>query len=89
MMYVVVYIYYTTAGYFGISTGVDGWLLKQLHPGMTPVNNLWEACQQVVFGPLSRIIAVCYLLSWDSMCRAEREQQEQQQQEEEEAKKSK
>jgi hypothetical protein len=50
---------------------MDGWLLKQLHPGMTPVNNLWEVVQQIVFGPISRVIAVFYLLSWDSMCRAE------------------
>ena len=32
-------VYYSTRGYFGISTGLDGWLLKQLHPGMTPINN--------------------------------------------------
>jgi 3-dehydrosphinganine reductase len=25
----------STRGYFGISTGLDGWLLKQLHPGKT------------------------------------------------------
>eukprot|EP01034_Spumella_vulgaris_P040057 gene40057-49533_t len=26
-------INYSTKGYFGISSGLDGWLLKQLHPG--------------------------------------------------------
>lgn len=24
----------STKGYFGISNGLDGWLLKMLHPGM-------------------------------------------------------
>lgn len=50
---------------------MDGWLLKQLHPGMTPVNNIWEVLQQIVFSPISRVIAVFYLISWDAMCKAE------------------
>ena len=58
-------------GYFGISTGLDGWLLKQLHPGMSPVNNIWEVIQQVLFGPLCRIIAIFYLLTWDSIVKAD------------------
>lgn len=66
----------STIGYFGISTGLDGWLLKQLHPGMSPVNNLWEVLQQILFAPISRVIAVFYLLSWDSMCKAEVRDQE-------------
>jgi hypothetical protein len=35
-------VHYSTQGYFGISTGLDGWLLKQLHPGMSPVNHALE-----------------------------------------------
>lgn len=55
-------------GYFGISTGLDGWLLKQLHPGMTPINNVWEVVQQILFSPLARCISVFYLLAWDALC---------------------
>mmetsp|Transcript_6924 Transcript_6924/g.11550 ORF Transcript_6924/g.11550 Transcript_6924/m.11550 type:complete len:330 (+) Transcript_6924:30-1019(+) len=62
---------YSTRGYFGISTGLDGWLLKQLHLGMSPVNDCWEALQQILTAPLARIIAICYVLSWDSIVRAE------------------
>jgi 3-dehydrosphinganine reductase len=58
----------SSQGYFGISTGLDGWLLKQLHPGMTPINNMWEVVQQIVFSPIARIISVFYLLMWDTLC---------------------
>jgi 3-dehydrosphinganine reductase len=34
---------YSTMGYFGISNGLDGWILKQAHPGMTPLNCFTEA----------------------------------------------
>jgi len=34
----------STKDYFMITTGLDGWLLKQLHPGMSPVMNVFEAC---------------------------------------------
>lgn len=64
-------IKYSTRGYFGISTGLDGWLLKQLHPGMTPVNSIAEVMQQIIFSPIARIISVFYLLSWDSLVAAE------------------
>ena len=60
----------SSRGYFGISTGLDGWLLKMLHPGMGPVNDWWEALQPVIFSPLARIIAFFYVLSWDWMCSA-------------------
>jgi len=58
-------------GYFGISTGLDGWMLKQLHPGMSPVHNPWEVLQQVLFGPLCRVISVFYLLWFDQVCAQE------------------
>lgn len=58
-------LYYSTRGYFGISTGFDGWLLKQLHPGMSPINSLWEFVQQCYFSGVARLIAFFYLLSWD------------------------
>ena len=57
-------------GYFGISTGFDGWLLKQLHPGMSPCNNLWEVWQGILFSGLARFISVFYIASWDADCRA-------------------
>jgi 3-dehydrosphinganine reductase len=61
----------STAGYFNISTGLDGWMLRQLHPGMSPVNNLFECIQPVLFAPLSRIISIIYVLSWDQMAAEE------------------
>lgn len=61
----------STEGYYGVSTGLDGWLLKQLHPGMSPANHTWEVLQQVLFGPLCRLVAVCYVLAWDGMVGAE------------------
>jgi len=55
-------------GYFGISTGLDGWLLKQLHPGMSPVNNAWEVMQGILFAPLCRLISIFYVIAWDIEC---------------------
>lgn len=54
-------------GYFGLSNGLDGWLLKQLHPGMTPANNVIEVVTSCLFTPLCRFIALFYILSWDSL----------------------
>ena len=62
-------LHYSALGYFGISTGLDGWLLKQLHPGMGPVNNWWEVAQAVLFAPLAKVISVFYVLAWDTVCR--------------------
>lgn len=59
-------IFYSGRGYFGISTGLDGWLLKQLHPGMSPVNTWAETWQQIFIASFARIIAVFYVLSWDA-----------------------
>jgi len=42
-------VHYSNEGYFGISTGLDGWLLKQLHPGMSPANHLLEVGKWVFF----------------------------------------
>ena len=62
---------YSTKGYSHISTGLDGWLLKMLHPGMGPMNHLWETAQPIIFAPLARIISLFYVVSWDWMCAAE------------------
>ena len=59
---------YSAKGYFGISTGFDGWLLKQLHPGMSPINNLWEVWQGILFSGLARFISLFYIAGWDSEC---------------------
>jgi 3-dehydrosphinganine reductase len=50
---------------YTISTGLDGWFLKQPHSGMTPVNNLFEVTQQIVFASLLRLVGVFYLAYWD------------------------
>ena len=60
---------YSAQGYFGISTGLDGWLLKQLHPGMSPVNNWWEVLQGILFAPLCRLISLFYVIGWDMECK--------------------
>lgn len=63
-------------GFYNISTGLDGWMLKQLHPGMSPVNNLWDAFQPVMFAPLCRAISIVYVAVWNSICLADRKEQE-------------
>lgn len=68
----------STLGHFGIATGLDGWLLKQLHPGMSPVNDGWEALEQVLCASLARLVALAYVLSWDGLVAREvRKEQEQ------------
>lgn len=64
-------VYYSKKGYFAISNGFDGWMLKQLHPGMSPVNNIWEVTQQILFCSLFRIVSLFYILSWDSIIKEE------------------
>lgn len=58
---------YSSKGYFAISHGFDGWLLKLLHPGMSPVNNIWEVTQQILGCAVARIITLFYLVPWDNM----------------------
>jgi len=59
---------FSAKGYFGISTGFDGWLLKQLHPGMSPCNNLFEVWQGILFSGIARFISLFYISQWDSQC---------------------
>ena len=61
---------YSDRGYFGIGTGLDGWLLKNLHPGMSPINNLWEVWTGILFAPLCRFISLFYLVHFDSVCKS-------------------
>jgi len=63
-------------GVYNISTGLDGWMLKQLHPGMSPVNNLWDVFQPILFSPLCRSISIVYVAVWNSICLADRKEQE-------------
>lgn len=62
---------YSGMGYFAISTGLDGWFLTQVHPGMTPINNIWETVTPLFMAPLCRIISLCYVIAWDQLCAAE------------------
>ena len=55
----------STMGYFGSCNGVDGWLLKQAHGGMTPINNAMEVYQQVLVASLARFVSIAYILYWD------------------------
>lgn len=59
---------FSTIGYFNISTGLDGWLLRMLHPGMSPINNVWEAVQPIAFAPIARTISIFYVAMWNAMC---------------------
>ena len=68
-------VVFSGKGYFGISTGFDGWLLKQLHPGMSPCNNLWEVYQGVLFSGLARIISLVYVAGWDAECASDLQKQ--------------
>ena len=58
-------VHYSNERYYGISTGFDGWLIKQVHPGMSPLNNAWEVCQQVMFASPIRFISVLFVVYWD------------------------
>lgn len=58
-------------GYFGISSGFDGWLLKQLHPGMTPVNHWFETLQLILFTPIAKVISIFIVTSWDRLIKHE------------------
>jgi hypothetical protein len=48
--------------------GLDGWLLKQVHLGMTPANNLWEVAQGILFAPICRFIALFYIIGNIHIC---------------------
>lgn len=61
---------YSDRGYYGIASGIDGWMLKNLHPGMSPINNLWEVWTGILFAPLCRFISLFYLTHFDSVCKS-------------------
>lgn len=52
--------------HFSVSVGLDGWLLKQVHPGMSPVNSGVEVLQQLLMSSLARFIGIFYILAWDA-----------------------
>lgn len=66
---------YSNIGYFGISTGLDGWFLKQLHPGMSPLNSAWEVLQHITTAPLAKIVSVVYVFFWDLECSSSAEKE--------------
>ncbi len=43
---------------------------------MSPANHLLEVVQQVVFAPLARVVAVVYVLLWDSLVAGEVKKEE-------------
>ena len=55
-------------GYFGIATGFEGWFLKLAHPGMSPINNLWETTQLTLLCPIAKFISIFVVLTWDIQC---------------------
>lgn len=65
----------SSRGWFAISTGMDGWLLKLGCAGMSPVNSYLELFWQVLMAPYLRFVGSFYLLSWDSFIRSYIKQQ--------------
>lgn len=59
------------SGVYTISSGMDGQLLKLLHPGMTPVNNALEVTVQIFAASFCRFVGVFYLFFWQYLVAAE------------------
>jgi 3-dehydrosphinganine reductase len=53
------------AGYFSIAHGLEGWALKQVHAGLSPLNNSWEVVQQIATSGLIRFVTVFIILFWE------------------------
>ena len=59
----------SSKGYFNITTGIDGYLLKLLHPGMSPINNWCEIIITILLCSIARIISLFYIIEWDNICK--------------------
>ena len=46
---------------FAISTGLDGWMVKQLVPGLAPINNALEVTTQIFTASLFRFVALFFV----------------------------
>lgn len=55
---------------FTVSSGMDGFLLKQMHAGMTPATNALEVTLQVCLASVFRFVGVFYLAFWSYLVRA-------------------
>ncbi|RYH21494.1 hypothetical protein EON65_20535 [archaeon] len=55
---------------FTVSSGLDGFLLKQMHAGMTPANSALEVTLQVCLASVFRFVGVFYLAFWSYLVRA-------------------
>ena len=55
---------------FSVSSGTDGFLLKQMHAGMTPATSAVEVTLQVCLASAFRLVAVVYLAFWSYLVRA-------------------
>lgn len=47
-----------------VSFGFEGWMLKNLTAGMSPVNSLGDAVTQVAFNGIFRIVSLFVLNDW-------------------------
>lgn len=46
---------------FAISVGLDGWMVKQLQPGLAPINNALEVTTQIFTAGLFRLVALFFV----------------------------
>lgn len=57
---------------FMVNTGVDGWLLGLASPTLsTPCPSLGRALLEISLGSILRFVSLCYLASWNSICKSE------------------
>jgi len=55
--------------YYSLYVGLDGWMLTQVHPGMSPVTNWGESLIQIAVSGICRIIGIFYIISWKQIIR--------------------
>ena len=60
----------STYKHYNISIGLDGWLLKNTQPGMSPITNIYELVEGVLMSGISRLIGACYLVYFDWVVRS-------------------
>ncbi|KAL3860076.1 hypothetical protein ACJMK2_010244 [Sinanodonta woodiana] len=69
----------TLNGRFLCSVGLDGWMLRCLTCGMTPITSALDGIQQVFLMGVFRLVSAFYLVSFDRIvqqCHRERKQKE-------------
>jgi len=59
---------------FMVNTGLDGWLLGLASPTLsTPCPSIGRALVEICMGSILRLVSLCYLASWNGVCKTEHE----------------